>query len=322
MKHHPEGAEIVKIVTENADTGKRVDVFLAERLDKVSRSRAAALTEQGLVTAGGLPLKKSDRLEEGVCVTVVLPPRAALSVMPEDILLNIVYEDDCLLVIDKEKGMVVHPAPGSESGTMVNALLFCCKELSSVNGGVRPGIVHRLDKDTSGLVAVAKTDAAHESLAGQIQAHTFERVYEAVVFGAYKEGAGRIDLPIGRSERDRKKMAVSENGRRGVTDFETLAVYSGRGAAYSHMRFALQTGRTHQIRVHTAYRGHPVAGDAAYGSPERDARFFRGLSGQCLHAKSVAFRHPESGREMRFEAGYPDYFLQVLTEMEKWDKIY
>ena len=309
-------------IPEAGDIGKRADIFLAERIDGMSRSGIQLLMENGGIWVNDIPCRKKRLVCSGDIFTVMIQPPRASEIQPENLPLDIVYEDDDLLVVNKSKGMCVHPAPGNEKGTLVNALLYHCgHSLSGINGVVRPGIVHRLDKDTSGLLIVAKNDRTHIALAEQISSHSFDRQYEAVVFGAFAEPNGTICLPIGRSEKDRKKMAVSEKGRYAETRYRTLAVYSFRGVSYSRIELTLFTGRTHQIRVHCASRGHPVAGDCLYGAAERDSRWFPELRGQCLHAKRIGFVHPGTGKYMEFHADPPEYFRGVLTKLASWDTI-
>ena len=265
--------------------------------------------EQGLVRVNGRPQEKNYRLREGDRIEAELPAPAPCQAVAEDIPLDIVYEDDDLLVVNKPKGMVVHPAAGNPSGTLVNALLAHCGDsLSGINGVLRPGIVHRIDKDTSGLLIVAKNDFAHQGLAEQIKAHSFDRIYEAVVCGHLREAAGRVDAPIGRHPVHRKRMAVTDrHSRQAVTHYETIREYPG----YAHIRLRLETGRTHQIRVHMAYLGHPVAGDVVYGKP------LPGLQGQCLHAREIGFRHPRSGAYLHFTSPLPAYFTAFLEQIAK-----
>lgn len=293
------------LIPNREEDGQRLDVFVAARLPDLTRSAAQKLAAQGLVVVEGKPAGKNLRVQEGRPVEVMVPDPVALSAKPEDIPLDIVYEDKDLLVVNKPKGMVVHPAPGNPDGTLVNALLFHCKDgLSGINGVLRPGIVHRIDKDTSGLLMVAKNDFAHQSLAAQIQVHSFTREYEAVVYGNVKEDEGTVSAPIGRHPVERKRMAVVQGGREAVTHFQVLARYQG----FTHLRLRLETGRTHQIRVHMAYLGHPVAGDPVYGPKKVIER----LCGQCLHAKVLGFVHPRTGEAMRFESELPGYFTSFL----------
>ena len=293
---------------EREKTGQRLDCYLSEALE-VTRSAVQNWLEQGLVRVNGRPQEKNYRLREGDRIEAELPTPAPCQAVAEDIPLDIVYEDDDLLVVNKPKGMVVHPAAGNPSGTLVNALLAHCGDsLSGINGVLRPGIVHRIDKDTSGLLIVAKNDFAHQGLAEQIKAHSFDRIYEAVVCGHLREAAGRVDAPIGRHPVHRKRMAVTDrHSRQAVTHYETIREYPG----YAHIRLRLETGRTHQIRVHMAYLGHPVAGDEVYGKP------LPGLQGQCLHAREIGFRHPRSGAYLHFTSPLPAYFTAFLEQIAK-----
>ncbi len=293
---------------EREKTGQRLDCYLSEALE-VTRSAVQNWLEQGLVRVNGRPQEKNYRLREGDRIEAELPAPAPCQAVAEDIPLDIVYEDDDLLVVNKPKGMVVHPAAGNPSGTLVNALLAHCGDsLSGINGVLRPGIVHRIDKDTSGLLIVAKNDFAHQGLAEQIKAHSFDRIYEAVVCGHLREAAGRVDAPIGRHPVHRKRMAVTDrHSRQAVTHYETIREYPG----YAHIRLRLETGRTHQIRVHMAYLGHPVAGDVVYGKP------LPGLQGQCLHAREIGFRHPRSGAYLHFTSPLPAYFTAFLEQIAK-----
>ena len=294
----------------NESGGKRLDVWLAEAAE-ISRSRAQQLIESGEVLLNGKTAKKRDSVSPGDEVTYEIPEPEEIEAVPQDLPINIVYEDDHLLVVDKPQGMVVHPAPGNPDGTLVNALLFHCKgRLSSINGMVRPGIVHRIDKDTSGLLIVAKTDEAHRGLAEQIAVHSFVRRYEAVCVGSFREESGTVDAPIGRSKTDRKKMAVTrENSKPAVTHYRVLG--ETKNKMYSHLELTLETGRTHQIRVHMAYMGHPVAGDPVYGTEKHRL----GLSGQCLFAKFIQFTHPVSGAVLAFEADRPQFLKETLEKL-------
>lgn len=286
---------------------KRLDAVSA-KMFSVSRSRAQALIESGNILVNGKKEDKKFILSPGDNISVDFPEVKELSARPQNIPIDIVYEDDYLLVVDKPRGMVVHPAAGNPDGTLVNALMFHCGDrLSSINGVIRPGIVHRIDKDTSGLLIVAKTDEAHRGLASQIAVHSFTRKYEAVVFGHLKEKEGTIDAPIGRHRTDRKKMAVTDtNSKRAVTHYRVLA----ESNKFSYLELLLETGRTHQIRVHMSHIGHPVIGDPVYGTEK--TRF--GLDGQCLFAKYIKFIHPITGEVMEFTAKTPAYFEEVLRK--------
>lgn len=292
--------------------GKRLDSLLAEEMD-ISRSTAQQWLEQGLATANGKVLNKKDKLKEGTEICVAVPDPVAYDIVAEDIPLDIVYEDDHLLVVNKPKGMVVHPAAGHYSGTLVNALMHHCGDsLSGINGVLRPGIVHRIDMDTSGLLIVAKHDKAHQGLAEQIKEHSFTRIYEAVVVGRPRMDNGTVCAPIGRHPTNRKKMCVTAtNSKEAITHYEVIACYGG----YSHLRLRLETGRTHQIRVHMAHIGHPVAGDTVYGAAKQP-KMCEELHGQCLHARCVGFIHPITGDELYFESQLPTYFNDFLNKLQ------
>ncbi len=292
-----------------ADGGERIDKWLCGQDCGVSRSMLQKLLAEGLVTVNGVLAAKSYTVKSGDIIAVAVPEPEPLDVVPENIPVDIVYEDDFLLVVNKPKGMVVHPAAGNYSGTLVNALLYHCEgRLSSINGVIRPGIVHRIDKDTSGLLIVAKTDKAHTGLAEQIKAHTFTREYQAVVCGRLKESVGVIDAPIGRHPVDRKKMCVTDkNSKEARTEYTVIDEFNG----YSHVKLNLFTGRTHQIRVHMAYIGHPVFGDEVYGKPSKYCK------GQCLHAKKIGFIHPIDGKYYEFDSELPDYFKYVIDKLSR-----
>jgi len=294
-----------------ADEGTRLDSFLCAAVDGLTRTAAQQLIADGNVLLCGRAVAKSARLTAGDRIDCTLPPPRQTAVLPQQIPLDIVYEDGDLLVVNKPKGMVVHPAPGNGDGTLVNALLWHCRDsLSGIGGELRPGIVHRIDKDTSGLLVVAKNDAAHQGLAAQLAVHSMTRVYQAVVYGGFAEDAGEIDAPIGRSEKDRKKMAVTEkNSKSAVTTWRVLGRYRG----FTHLALRLKTGRTHQIRVHMASLGHPVAGDPVYGPHN----VIRELHGQCLHAGTLGFVHPRTGEYLEFTAPLPDYFTDFLQKLQR-----
>ena len=292
--------------------GQRADQFLAQSLDNLTRSAAQKLLEGGHVLREGKALKKNDRLNLGDELAVLIPDPAPVEILPQDISLDIVYEDGDVIVVNKPVGMVVHPAPGHPDGTLVNALMHHCgASLSGINGELRPGIVHRIDRDTSGLIIAAKNDAAHLALAQQLQDHSLYREYETVVIGGMKEDQGTVDLPIARHPTDRKKMAVNHyNGRRAVTHWTVLNRYRG----YTHLQCRLETGRTHQIRVHLAQTGHPVLGDPVYGGVRKG---FPELVGQCLHARRLSFVHPSTGERLTLECPLPDYFTATLARCER-----
>ena len=296
------------VVAEKENIGTRLDIFVSVS-EGVSRSAAQELISNGDVTVNGKQSTKNYKLREGDMVETTLPPPEPIEALPQDIPVDIVYEDEHLLVVNKPQGMVVHPAPGNPDGTLVNALLHhCAGRLSSINGKIRPGIVHRIDKDTAGLLIVAKTDAAHTGLAEQIAVHSFTRRYRTIVVGNIREDSGTIDKPIGRSGTDRKKFAVTNvNSKPAVTHYRVIE----RLAGYTHLELTLETGRTHQIRVHMAYMGHPVIGDPVYGNPKHSL----GLRGQCLFAEYISFTHPITGEIMSFGAELPDFFKDVLRRI-------
>ena len=296
------------LTAEKENIGTRLDIFVSLS-ESVSRSAAQELISNGSVTVNGKKSTKNYKLREGDTVETTLPPPEPIEALPQDIPVDIVYEDDHLLVVNKPQGMVVHPAPGNPNGTLVNALLHhCAGRLSSINGKIRPGIVHRIDKDTAGLLIVAKTDAAHTGLAEQIAVHSFTRRYRTVAVGNIREDSGTIDKPIGRSATDRKKFAVTNlNSKPAVTHYRVIE----RLAGYTHLELTLETGRTHQIRVHMAYMGHPVVGDPVYGNPKHSL----GLRGQCLFAEYISFTHPVTGEIMSFSAQLPDFFKDVLRRI-------
>ena len=296
----------------NCETsGVRLDKFISDANIDLSRSAAVNLIENGAVLVNDSVVSKKYKLSQGDIVVVNVPDPTPYEAKAENIPLDIVYEDEYLLVVNKPKGMVVHPAAGNYDGTLVNALLYHCGDsLSGINGILRPGIVHRIDKDTSGLLIVAKNDFSHRSLAEQIKEHSFTREYESIVFGNLKNDEGTVDAPIGRNPKDRKKMCVTDkNSKNAVTHYEVLEEFSG----YSFVRLKLETGRTHQIRVHMAYLGHPVAGDPLYGSKDR----FGMLRGQCLHAGLIGFTHPTTGERIRLEAPLPEYFTNFLRRIKQ-----
>ena len=299
--------ERVQITAE--ESGERIDALLARAFPALSRSLIQKCMEAGAVTVNGKAVKKNARGAEGDEIVFAFPETEALPVEAQDIPIDIVYEDGDLAVINKARGMVVHPAPGHPDGTLVNALLFHCGDtLSGIGGVQRPGIVHRIDKDTSGLLVVAKNDFAHQGLSAQLSDHSLCREYEAVVNGVLREESGTVDRPIGRHPVDRKRMAVTEkNSKRAVTHWELMESYRG----YARVLCRLETGRTHQIRVHMASIGHPLLGDGLYGARCPD----KGLEGQCLHARRMRLVHPRTGEEMQFEAPLPDYFREVLARL-------
>ena len=297
------------IVITAEESGERIDALLARTVPGLSRNAAQHLLEDGCVLKNGATVKKNYRCTPGDSFEVLLPELGEVPLTPQDIPLDVVYEDDDVIVVNKPRGMVVHPAPGHPDGTLVNALLFHCGDtLSGIGGERRPGIVHRIDKDTSGLIIAAKNDFAHQFLSAQLSDHSLCREYEAIVRGGFKELSGTVDAPIGRHPTDRKRMAVTQkNSRPAVTHWEVVASYRG----YTHIRCRLETGRTHQIRVHMASIGHPLLGDSVYGSPSPE----KGLTGQCLHAKRLRFVHPRTGQPVELETALPDYFEEVLSKL-------
>ncbi len=301
--------ENIILTAAEEDSGSRIDKYISDNIAQLTRSSVQGLISAGAVLADGKAVSKNYKLRGGEEISVEIPDPEPMDAQPEDIPLDIVYEDADLLVVNKPKGMVVHPAHGNWNGTLVNALLHHCKgQLSGINGVIRPGIVHRIDKDTSGLLIVAKNDRAHVHLAEQIREHSFTREYEAVACGSFKEESGTVDAPIGRHKTDRKKMCVTaENSRNATTHYQVLRQYGG----YAHLRLRLETGRTHQIRVHLAYIGHPVLGDQVYGKPSK------WVEGQCLHARKIGFIHPSTGEYMEFSSELPEYFQAVLRRLEK-----
>ena len=291
--------------------GERLDAFLSRQGDNLSRSAAQKLIEAGAVRLNGKVPKKNDRLDLGDTVEYTIPEPKEVDIAPKDIPLEIVYEDEDVAVINKPKGLVVHPAAGHQDDTLVNGLLYAIGDsLSGINGELRPGIVHRIDKDTSGLLAIANNDLAHTVLASQLKDHSMARTYEAIVCGSFREDSGTVDAPIGRHPTDRKKMCVTQrNSKPAVTHWEVVERFRG----YTHIRCRLETGRTHQIRVHMAYIGHPILGDTVYGHKKPEL----GQSSQCLHAGALCFRHPRDGRPILVFAPLPDYFQQVLEKLRK-----
>ena len=291
--------------------GERLDAFLARCADNLTRSAAQKLIEEGQVTRNGKPGKKNDKLNMGDAIEYTIPEPKEVDIVPTEMKLDIAYEDDDVIVINKPKGLVVHPAAGHSDDTLVNGLLYALgSDLSGINGELRPGIVHRIDKDTSGLLAVAKNDLSHTVLASQLKDHSMHRVYEAIVCGNLKEDSGIVNAPIGRHPSDRKKMCVTaRNSKEAVTHWEVVARYRG----YTHIRCKLETGRTHQIRVHMAHIGHPILGDTIYGRKKPEL----GQDSQCLHAGTLCFAHPRDGRPVMVFAPLPEYFQQVLKKLER-----
>ena len=298
--------EIIRVQAE--ESGERVDALLS-RLSGLSRNAVQRLIEQGYVQVNGQPVQKNTRCREGDLIEAVYPETEEITLKPQNIPLEILFEDKDVIVVNKQRGLVVHPAPGHPDGTLVNALLYHCGDsLSGIGGEKRPGIVHRIDKDTSGLLIAAKNDHAHRILSAQLADRSLSREYEAVVCGGFRADTGTIDRPVGRNPSDRKKMAVTEkNSRPAETDWEVICRYRD----YTHVRCRLKTGRTHQIRVHMASIGHPLLGDGLYGAKSPD----KGLTGQCLHAKKIRFLHPVTGEKIELETELPAYFLEVLSHL-------
>lgn len=297
------------LIDEN-DSGVRLDKFLVERLQNFTRSAVQKVIDEKGVVVNGAFVNKNYKCQKNDNISVTIPDAKPLEAVAENIPIDIVYEDDDLLVVNKPKGMVVHPANGNWQGTLVNALLYHCKDsLSGINGVIRPGIVHRIDKDTSGLLIVAKNDFSHLALAEQIKEHSFSRAYEAVVYGNVKDDNGTVNAPIGRNPKDRKKMAVTmKNSKPALTHYSVIKRYGD----FTHIRCVLETGRTHQIRVHMASIGHPIAGDEVYGPK----KVIKSLNGQCLHAKHIGFVHPKTGQWLEFESPLPDYFEKYLSYLD------
>ena len=298
-----------KISIPAMEDGVRLDVLIAGSIDTVSRSGVQKLIETGAVTCRGEPVKKNLKVRAGQVFELEIPEPQRIEIVPQDIPLDIVYEDEDVIVINKPKGMVVHPAPGHPDGTLVNALMYHCGDsLSGINGEIRPGIVHRIDKDTSGLIIAAKNNEAHMKLALQLQDHSLSRIYEAVVYGSFSQDSGTVTAAIGRHPTDRKRQTVGGvNPREAVTHWEVIARYSG----WTHVGCRLETGRTHQIRVHMAHIGHPLLGDMVYGHKKAE----KGLEGQCLHARSLKFTHPRSGETVELTTELPEYFTGVLGRL-------
>ena len=298
------------ILTASMD-GERLDAFLSRSAEGLSRSAAQKLIADGNVLLNGRPARKNDRLRVGDSVELTIPEPREVDIAPKQMPLDIVYEDEDVAVINKPKGLVVHPAAGHQDDTLVNGLLYAMGDsLSGINGELRPGIVHRIDKDTSGLLAIAKNDLAHTVLASQLKDHSMARTYEAIVCGSFREDSGTVDAPIGRHPTDRKKMCVTQrNSKSAVTHWEVVERFRG----YTHIRCRLETGRTHQIRVHMAYIGHPILGDTVYGHKKPEL----GQDSQCLHAGALCFRHPRDGRPVMVLAPLPEYFQKVIEKLEK-----
>lgn len=302
-------SNVFESIVNNTDAGTRLDKWISDQDCGISRNAVQRLIADQMVKVNNKAAEKKYKVCSGDIIEFTMPEPVELSAEPENIPVDIVYEDEHLLVVNKPKGMVVHPAAGNYSGTLVNALLYHCKgRLSSINGVIRPGIVHRIDKNTSGLLIVAKDDISHAGLAAQIKEHSFTREYEAIVTGRFKELSGTVNAPIGRHKTDRKKMCVTQlNSKEAITHYEVIEQFD----KYAHLKLRLQTGRTHQIRVHMKYIGHPVLGDDVYGTE------YKGIIGQCLHAKKIGFVHPVSGEYLEFDSPLPEYFSSILDKLKK-----
>ena len=300
--------ESLIVIEEPSDAGIRIDKFLASTIPDKSRSHYQKAIDNGLVLVNGKTVKSKYQTRLGDEIVISIEPVKEIDILPEDIPIDILYEDNDVIVVNKPKGMVVHPAPGHYSGTLVNALMFHCKDsLSGINGEIRPGIVHRIDMNTTGSLLVCKNDKAHNDIAAQIKVHSVNRIYKGIVIGNFKKEEGTVDAPIGRNPKDRKKMAVVPNGREAVTHFTVLEQFKG----YSYVQFKLETGRTHQIRVHMAHIGHPLLGDDVYGKPVKN------LEGQTLHAQTLGFKQPTTGEYVEVNAPLPSYFEELLNKYRK-----
>ena len=302
---HP---QTVHKIEEPSEEGIRIDKYLASALPEKSRSHYQKAIDNGLVLVNGKVVKSKYQTKLGDEIVITIEPVKEIDILPEDIPIDILYEDDDVIVVSKPKGMVVHPAPGHYTGTLVNALMYHCKDsLSGINGEIRPGIVHRIDMNTTGSLLICKNDKAHNDIAAQIKVHSVNRIYKGIVVGNFKDEEGTIDAPIGRNPKDRKKMAVVSNGREAITHYKVLEQFKG----YSYVEFKLETGRTHQIRVHMASIGHPLVGDDVYGKPVKN------LQGQTLHAQTLGFKQPSTGEYVEVNAPLPDYFEELLEKYRK-----
>ncbi|MCR5196347.1 MAG: RluA family pseudouridine synthase [Pseudobutyrivibrio sp.] len=296
------------VIEEPSEEGIRIDKYLASALPEKSRSHYQKAIDNGLVLVNGKVVKSKYQTKLGDEIVITIEPVKEIDILPEDIPIDILYEDDDVIVVNKPKGMVVHPAPGHYTGTLVNALMYHCKDsLSGINGEIRPGIVHRIDMNTTGSLLICKNDKAHNDIAAQIKVHSVNRIYKGIVVGNFKDEEGTIDAPIGRNPKDRKKMAVVSNGREAITHYKVLEQFKG----YSYVEFKLETGRTHQIRVHMASIGHPLVGDDVYGKPVKN------LQGQTLHAQTLGFKQPSTGEYVEVNAPLPDYFEELLEKYRK-----
>ncbi|MGG0237554.1 RluA family pseudouridine synthase [Bacillus rhizoplanae] len=301
-------SEVVQVTVTEEQKNERIDKFIAGVNNEWSRSQVQQWIKDGVVTVNGKDIKGNYKVKTNDEITVTIPEPESLDILPEDMNLEIYYEDSDVLVVNKPRGMVVHPAPGHTSGTLVNGLMYHCKDLSGINGVMRPGIVHRIDKDTSGLLMVAKNDMAHEALVNQLVAKTVTRRYQAIVHGVIPHDKGTVDAPIGRDKQDRQSMTVEQNGKHAVTHFRVLERFNN----FTHVECQLETGRTHQIRVHMKYIGYPLAGDPKYG-PKKTFD----INGQALHAGILGFIHPRTGEYLEFEAPVPQIFVDLLDELRK-----
>lgn len=297
-------------INNSSDIGIRIDKFLVNNMDNKSRSFIQGLVDEELILVNNKKIKSNYKLRENDIITVIMKEPKELEVNPEDIKLDIIYEDEDLIVVNKPKGLVVHPAPGNYSGTLVNGLLYHCKDLSGINGVIRPGIVHRIDKDTSGILVVAKNDESHNNLAKQFKDHSIKREYYALVEGKFSKLEGSIDKPIGRNKKDRLKMGIVEDGKRAVTHYEVIEQYN---KGLSLVKCRLETGRTHQIRVHMASISHPLVGDMVYGNKKPKLN----INGQVLHAKTLGFIHPRTNKYMEFDSNLPEYYMELLETLRK-----
>ncbi|MGP1433012.1 MAG: RluA family pseudouridine synthase [Catonella sp.] len=305
--------DIIELVTDDVIEGERIDKYLSLRLLDYSRSYLKGLIDEGLVLVEGKVVKSSFKVFNGMTITVNIPPVKEVEIVPEDITLDILYEDEDVILINKPKGMVVHPAAGHFTGTLVNALMHHCKNnLSGINGELRPGIVHRIDMDTTGVIIVCKNDVSHRIIASQLKEHSIKRKYQAIVYGAFKEEAGTVSGAIGRSKSDRKKMAITPDGKPAITHYKVIRNFtSSNGNNFAHIECELETGRTHQIRVHMTSIGHPLVGDEVYGVAKNPFK----LQGQALHAELLGFVHPKTGEYMEFHAPLPEYFTKLLDKL-------
>ena len=305
--------EVIELSAESEDSGERIDKYLSGKLTEYSRSYLKGLIDEGKVRVEGKPVKSSFKVTEGINISISIPPVKEAEIIPENIPLDILYEDEDVILINKPKGMVVHPAAGHYTGTLVNALMYHCRDnLSGINGELRPGIVHRIDMDTTGVIIACKNDVSHRKIAEQLKEHSIKRKYQAIVYGAFKDEEGRIEGPIGRSKTDRKKMAVIPDGKPAVTHYRVIRNYtSPNGNNFAHIECELETGRTHQIRVHMTSIGHPLLGDEIYGADKNPFK----LDGQSLHAEMLGFVHPRTGEYMEFHAPLPEYFSKLLAKL-------